>query len=223
MVAFIVDNGLVMARCPEWLQLSFQVLIAPIERIGLQTNAKKTKVMEEEYATQQTGTTATTKHRYVDYKVCGVSLLAESLKSHLETQHDFYRSFVFNRDIVPDRDAVVYHAVESPTTGIYSCPVPQCGGESGTRFNLCRHFLMQHPQDLVCIPIKGLQPLPKCDQCGLQMPVEDLSRGHHLTALCQRGWERKGQHVAAVNPNRHLDGHLQHTGRSWNKWKFSST
>jgi hypothetical protein len=114
-------------------------------------------------------------------------------------QHDIHWLFVLNWDIIPEQDAVVYRATESLATGIYSCPVPQCGGKLGTRFNLRRHFLMRHPQDLVCISIEGSQPLPKCEQCGLQMPVEDLSRGHHWTALCQRGWERKGQHAAAVH------------------------
>jgi hypothetical protein len=31
------------------------------------------------------------------------------------------------------------------------------------------------------------------------MPVKDLNGGHHRTELCQRGWERKQQHVAAVH------------------------
>ncbi len=57
---------------------------------------------------------------------------------------------------------------------------------------------MQHPQDLVCIPIEDTHPLPKCEHCGLQMPVEDLNGGHHRTELCQRGWQRKRQHAAAV-------------------------
>jgi hypothetical protein len=34
---------------------------------------------------------------------------------------------------------------------------------------------VQHPQDLVCIPIEGSQPVPQWAQCGLQMPVEDLN------------------------------------------------
>ena len=186
-VAFFVDDGLVVARCPEWLQSSLTILVNLFERIGLKTNAAKTKVMtclpgkirvaktEEEYAAQQTGDTTTAKRRRVICEVCGISLAAESLRSHLETQHNIYRSFVLNRDLVPERTAVIYRATESPATGIYSCPVPQCGGRSGTRFNLRRHFLMQHPQDLVCIPIKGSLPLPQCTHCGLQMPAEDLS------------------------------------------------
>jgi hypothetical protein len=63
-VAFFVDDGLVAARCPEWLQSSFTILIDIFERIGLKTNAAKTKVMtclpgkirvaktEEEYTSQ---------------------------------------------------------------------------------------------------------------------------------------------------------------------------
>jgi hypothetical protein len=109
--------------------------------------------MEEEYAAQQTGNTTAAKHRRVDCKVCGVSLAAESLRNHLETQHDIFWSFVLNRDLAPERAAVVYRATDSPATGIYFCLVPQCGGHSGTRFNLRQNFLMQHPQDLVCILI----------------------------------------------------------------------
>ncbi len=105
---------------------------------------------------------------------------------------------MLNRDLVSEQAAVIYHATELQATGIYSCPVPQCGGHSGTRFNLSQHFLMQHPQDLVCIPIEGSLPLLQCAHCGLQTPVEDLGRCHHRTGLCQRGWERKCQHEAAV-------------------------
>jgi hypothetical protein len=191
MVAFFVDDGLVAARCLEWLQLSFQILITLFECIGLLTNTEKTKVMmclpgkkqvaqtDKECAAQQMGAAAMTKCQCVDCKVCGISLAAESLKNHLEMQHNIYRLFVLNQDIVPDQDAVVYRATESPATGIYSCPVPQCNGTSGTTFNLRHHFLMRHPQDLVFIPIEGSQPLPRCKRCGLQMLVEDLSQGHH--------------------------------------------
>ena len=63
---------------------------------------------------------------------------------------------------------------------------------------------MRHPQDLVCIPVEGSLPLPRCDRCGLQTPVEDLNGGHHRTELCQRGWERKCQHSAAVHSQQAL-------------------
>ncbi len=91
-IAFFVDDGLVVARCPEWLQSSFDILINLFKWIGLRTNAEKTKVMtclpgkirvaqtEEEYASQQMGLgTSTKKRRRIDCKVCGTSLTAESL------------------------------------------------------------------------------------------------------------------------------------------------
>jgi hypothetical protein len=65
---------------------------------------------------------------------------------------------------------------------------------------------MRHPQHTICIPIEGSQPLPKCEQCGMQTPVEDLNGGHHCTELCQQGWERKRQHAAAVHSQEAL-GH----------------
>jgi hypothetical protein len=173
-IAFFVDDRLVSARCPVWLQLFFDILTQLFERIGLLANADKTKVMicvpgkiqaaltEEEYANQQAGNTTTMKHCRINCDVCGASLAAESLRSHLETQHDIFWLFVLNQDITIARPAEVYRAIKAPNTGIYCCPVPLCPGILSTRFNLRQQFLMQHPQDLVCIPAKGSRPLPKC-------------------------------------------------------------
>jgi hypothetical protein len=153
-IAFFVDDGLVSTRCPVWLQSSFDILAQLFERIGLLANADKTKVMicvpgkiqvtptETEHASQRAGNTATTKHRRVDCDVCGASLAAESLRSHLETQHDIFLSFLLNRDIAIARPAEVYCAIKAPDTGIYCCPVPLCPGKLSTRFNLGRHFFM---------------------------------------------------------------------------------
>ncbi len=149
--------------------------------------------------------------------------MAESLQSHMDTQHDIFRSFVLNQDIVVAHPPVVYRATKLPTTGLYFCPVAQCGGRSGTRFNLRCHFLMQHPQDLVCILAEGSHPLPKCKHCGLQTPVGDLNGGHHRTELCQRGWERKQQHAAAVCSQEALGRSFMANGEELEKWKCSST
>ena len=45
LVAFYIDDRLVASRDPIWLQSSFDVLVGLFERIGLFTNAAKTKVM----------------------------------------------------------------------------------------------------------------------------------------------------------------------------------
>ena len=44
-IPFYVDDGLVAARCPMWLQSSFNTLIKLFERIGLLANSDKTKVL----------------------------------------------------------------------------------------------------------------------------------------------------------------------------------
>jgi hypothetical protein len=67
LVAFYIGDGLVASRNPVWLQLSFDILVGLFERIGLFTNAAKTKVMtcilgriregytEEEYTLNKSG------------------------------------------------------------------------------------------------------------------------------------------------------------------------
>ncbi len=45
LVVFYVDDGLIASRDPVWLQESFNILVRLFERIGLFTNAVKTKVM----------------------------------------------------------------------------------------------------------------------------------------------------------------------------------
>ncbi len=45
MVAFYADDGVLSARCPEWLQESFTIPVGLFECVGLCTNAQKKKVM----------------------------------------------------------------------------------------------------------------------------------------------------------------------------------
>ncbi len=107
--AFFVDDGLAGLRNPVWLQSALQVLVILFESIGLRTNPDKTKVMmcvpgkirvshtEEGYHAQQyRPVNPTAKHHRVECDICGASLAAGSLRSHLETQHDTYRLFVLN-------------------------------------------------------------------------------------------------------------------------------
>jgi hypothetical protein len=208
-VAFFVDDGLVGSRDPIWLQSALDVLVILFESIGLRTNPDKTKVMTcvpgkirqahttEAYHTQQNGpVNPTAKRHRVVCDICGVSLAAGSLRSHLETQHDTYRSFVLNRDLAGEREAVVYRA-DANATGTYVCPVPACVGVACTEAVLRSHFLRRHPQDLVCCPTEGSLPLPQCDRCGLQISYAAMNGSHYDTAMCKDGVARKEQHAAA--------------------------
>jgi hypothetical protein len=212
LVAFYIDNGLVASRDPVWLQSFFDVLVGLFECIGLFTNASKTKVMtcilgriregytEEEYTNIRSGaeTAANRKRRRVDYQICGDSLQAGSLKSHLETQHGVYCLFVLSRDIVVECPAIVYHAIVSTDTGRYFCPVANCVGGANTWWNLCRHFQEHHPQDLVVCPSEGYAPLPRCTRCGMQTAAGALMRNHQKTELCKERWHQRVQHETAA-------------------------
>ncbi len=78
---------------------------------------------EAEYANHQAGITPTMKHCQVDCDVRCASLMAESLRSHLETQHGILWAFVLNQDIIIACPAEVYRAIEvpPPTSTIAQC------------------------------------------------------------------------------------------------------
>jgi hypothetical protein len=148
-VAFFVDDGLVGSRDSIWLQ----VLVKLFESISLRMNPDKTKVMmcvpgnirvahtEEAYHTQQYGpVNPTAKHHRVECDICGVSLAAGSLRSHLETKHDTYQSFVLNQELTGEREPIINQAT-TDATGTYFCLVPACVGIVGSGSALRSHFL----------------------------------------------------------------------------------
>ncbi len=88
--------------------------------------------MTEAYHTQQyRPVNPTAKCHRVECDICGMSLAAGSLRSHLEMQHDTYQSFVLNRDLTIEHEAVVYRA-DVNATRTYVCPVPACVGVACT-------------------------------------------------------------------------------------------
>ncbi len=127
-VAFFVDDGLVGSRDPIWLQGTLDILIKLFESIGLRTNPNKTKVMtcvpgniwvahtEEAYHTQQyEPVNPTAKCHRVECDICGMSLAAGSLCSHLEMKHDTYQSFVLNQELTGEHEPLVCQATTDAT------------------------------------------------------------------------------------------------------------
>jgi hypothetical protein len=103
------------------LQSALDILVTLFKGIGLQTNPDKTKVMmcvpgnirvahtEAAYHVQQLGTAnPTAKLRWVECNICGASLPAGSLQSHLETQHNMYWLFILNQELTVERGPRVY-------------------------------------------------------------------------------------------------------------------
>jgi hypothetical protein len=144
-VVFFVDNRLVGSRDPVWLQSALNVLVILFESIGLRTNSDKTKVMtcnpgnipvahtKEAYnAQQKVPVNSTAKGHWVECDICGVRLVAGSLQSHLEMQHNTYQLFGLNWNLTSEREAVVYQATAN-ATGINFYPVPACVGVAGSK------------------------------------------------------------------------------------------
>jgi hypothetical protein len=104
---------------------------------------------------------------------------------------------VLQREIMVNRLPVIYRAIELAALGKYIGLVPRCSGKASTKWNLRRHFLDQHPRDLVYLPSKGTVPFPRCERCGMQTECRALYGRHQHTQLCQNGWDKKLQHEAA--------------------------
>jgi len=125
---FYADNGYIASTDPVMLQESLDILIALFEQVGLLTNTSKTKaetcvdrkictrLSDESYFWSRAGFTMQRAWdtRRVECNICGLDLSANSLASHLETQHDVYQSKVINRDLLDDREPVTYVARQSP-------------------------------------------------------------------------------------------------------------
>ena len=159
-------------RDPVKLQQAMDVLIALFERVGLRTNTTKTKAMvcvpgrirtcqsqavyDNRIKGMQKG--GQWQHRRVKCDICGAGLAASSLKGHLESQHDIFRSFVLNRDLRGD-DVPATRGAQFLIAGHkWDCPVPGCPARPTTKYGLRRHYMFRHPGESVDIPGEGVYP-----------------------------------------------------------------
>ena len=215
LVAFYADDGLIQARCPERLQSAFDILIELFERVGLVTNTRKTKAMvcipgrirtrltDDVYNNSRVGLMSREEwnRRRVECDICQQEVSAESLTSHLETQHNIFRSFVLNRDLVVEREPMVHNTTYLYYSKRYHCPVPGCTGGESTKWNLHRHFSDCHPNDLFNVPGEGLYR--KCERCGMQ--VSPSANKHKRSAHCWDGRAKRLQHEADEHSAQALD------------------
>ena len=175
LVLFYIDDGYMASPDRVFLQKSMDILVDIFERIGLKTNASKTKAMtcvpgkiktlrsEETYARTVAGIRKKdwSSHE-VDCHVCGLTLQASSLDEHLVTQHEIYRSKVINTDLVVEREPVEYftepfnwkqfqkegRGLDCPVKG---CPYTANGKDSPALMHV--HHSHRHFADTVCVPI----------------------------------------------------------------------
>jgi hypothetical protein len=93
MVSFYVDDGVLSARDPMWLQSALSILITLFKQVGVKTNTKKTQVMtcipgkiresqsKEVDHDSRLGILLSTdqKHLHVEFHICNERLQASSL------------------------------------------------------------------------------------------------------------------------------------------------
>ena len=176
---FCADDGLVASPSKEWLQESFEVLVDLFSRVGLRTNADKTKVMvflpgsirtyysEDAHKRKLEGqgdTYRQRKRRRVACTECGKDLAAGSIRSHMRSQHGLEPQ----PPGMPPLRAPVGHQVTRPQRrGGWHCPVPECGCRGGSQNLLSRHFATQHPGDVFRVRRETF--IAPCGRCGMQV------------------------------------------------------
>ena len=103
---FYVDDGFIASHDPVLLQKCLDILVSIFERVGLYTNAQKTKSMtclpgkihhrfSNETYEQRFGSKEQEKiEEQVECHICKKMLKPASLQKHLERQHDVYSNFL---------------------------------------------------------------------------------------------------------------------------------
>ena len=105
---FYVDDAYIASRDPAFLQQAIDGLVSAFERVGLETNTKKTQAMTctpgtirlqlptESYLRMRTGRTpaADWDARTVTCRECGKEMRASSLSRHLADLHQIYQQQV---------------------------------------------------------------------------------------------------------------------------------
>ena len=68
----------------------------------------------------------------------------------------------------------------------YPFPIPGCPGSSRLWNGLRLHFSIQNWGYSIRILEEQLNPLPKCERCGSQVPAVSLNTQHYATENCKQ-------------------------------------
>ena len=200
---FYADDGEISSRDPEWLQSAIDVLASLFERVGLKTNTTKTEVMVcgpgyisqprsdagyRRRTTEEGDSYQERQRRCVECPDCGLTMQAGTLAAHRRRIHGIEPSQCYT---LPPAGSRLYTLDFPKHLQQASCPVPGCSGSAKSHFLMRRHFQFRHPEDTVHIRQESMTPLPKCEQCDLQLPGNQLTAGHRASAGCKMGAQRK--------------------------------
>ena len=203
---FYVDDAYIALRDPVLLQRAIDGLVSAFERVGLETNIKKTQAMTctpgtirlqlptKSYLRMRVGRTPAAEWdaRTVTCRECGKDMRASSLGRHLADQHQIYQQQVVAEELLNRQEGVVYKVPLG--VGKLKCPFPLCKGELANGYAMRRHFWDLHPLDYVVVRKEGYYR--RCPRCGMQ--VNPIHPTHINTEECRVGAARRHQRDMAV-------------------------
>ena len=125
-----------MSRDPVFLQQAINGLVSAFERVGLETNIKKTQAMTctpgtirlqlptKSYLRMRTGRTPADDWdaRTVTCRECGKDMWASSLGRHLANLHEIYQQQVVAEELIDRQEGMVYEVLLGH--GTLKCPFP---------------------------------------------------------------------------------------------------
>ena len=138
---FYVDDAYIVARDSVFLQHAIDGLVTTLERVGLETNTKKTQAITctpgkiwlkhpaDSYRRMRTRRTpaANWDARTVTCRECRKDMMASSLGCHLADLHKIYQQQVVAVELLERQEGVVYKVPLG--CGKLKCPFPLCKGE----------------------------------------------------------------------------------------------
>jgi Reverse transcriptase (RNA-dependent DNA polymerase) len=208
---FYADDGYIGSRDDSWLSNALQILSNLFRRVGLESNAAKTKSMsclpgkihtnfsEPAYQRCATGAGATYRDRLrevVPCPDCGKPLSRGSLPLHRRRQHGREPPPTWNHDNIAATAGQLYTISLPNHTPACPCPVDGCPHSARTRAGLRTHFNHRHWNDLIHILEEHPAIYPQCPQCGLHVPHTQLNNRHYNTELCRKGMRRRANRAA---------------------------
>jgi hypothetical protein len=207
---FYADDGHIYSNDATALQRAVDILVELFERMGLNTNASKTKAMicaplpsttrisspayRRRMLDNSAPTYSTRKRQIAECDICQANVQERNLKRHKRLKHGI-------DEPVPAQQNTPPHLV--PTSNEYrvsgmphyiqvaQCPVPGCGATIQNRCGMRRHFMFRHFYDTIIIEEEGLYE--RCELCGMFCSPLAFAGSHHETAICQRGAKRNRQ------------------------------
>ena len=208
---FYADDGYLGSRDGSWLANGLQILADLFRRVGLESNAAKTKSMsclppkvrtsfsESAYQRRATGVGATYRDRLreqIPCPDCGKLMARGSLPLHRRRQHGREPPIDWNHENLVSTAGQRYTVSFPNHLASCPCPVEGCPHSSRTRAGLRTHFNHRHWHDMIHILEEHPAIYPQCPRCGLHVPHTQLNNRHYNTDLCRKGMRRRANREA---------------------------